>query len=154
MKDGVFDQRRYLIPFRSNLLPQIFTDTLVIGGGVAGMRAAIAAAKYGDVILLAKGDLKNTNTSWAQGGIAVVTEQGDTFESHIADTLEAGAGLCEFDVVKRVVEQAPRLMNEVVEWGMQLDHDATGKLLVGREGGHNASRILHSGGDATGRELQ
>jgi L-aspartate oxidase len=154
MKDGVFDQRRYLIPFRSNLLPQIFTDTLVIGGGVAGMRAAIAASKHGDVILLAKGDLKNTNTSWAQGGIAVVTEQGDTFESHIADTLEAGAGLCEFDVVKRVIEHAPRLMNEVVEWGMRLDHDADGKLLVGREGGHNASRILHSGGDATGRELQ
>ena len=79
--DAIFDQRRYLIPFRSGLLPQIFCDTLVIGGGVAGMRAAIAAAGDGDavqtdVILLSKSDLSLTNTSWAQGGVAAVLRDG------------------------------------------------------------------------------
>lgn len=152
--DEVFEQRRYLIPFRSNLLPQIFTDTLVIGAGVAGMRAALTAAEQGDVILLSKGDLKNTNTAWAQGGIAVVTAKTDTFESHIEDTLEAGAGLCEREVVKRVVEAAPGRMQELIDWGMMLDHDAAGRVMVGREGGHAAARILHAGGDATGREMQ
>src|SRR5438874_5049722 len=97
--EGLFDQRRYLIPFRSSLLPQIFTDTLVIGAGVAGLRAAIAASAHGEVIILAKGDLKNTNTAWAQGGIAGVlgggspsaaadgsaTTDADTIDSHIDD---------------------------------------------------------------------
>jgi L-aspartate oxidase len=91
--DGLFDSRCYLIPFRSSLLPQIFTDTLVIGAGVAGLRAAIAAAAHGECIVLSKGDLKNTNTAWAQGGIASVTSPSDTTESHIEDTLTTGAGL-------------------------------------------------------------
>ena len=76
--DALFDHRRYLIPFRSSLLPQIFTDTLVIGGGVAGARAAVEAARHGEVIVLAKGELSASNTAWAQGGIAGVMEEGDT----------------------------------------------------------------------------
>src|SRR3954465_13775503 len=99
--EGLFDQRRYLIPFRSSLLPQIFTDTLVIGAGVAGLRAAIAASAHGEVIILAKGDLKTSNTAWAQGGIAgVLAEDGDSIESHVEDTLKAGAGVCDPEVVK------------------------------------------------------
>ncbi|MFY7896558.1 MAG: FAD-dependent oxidoreductase, partial [Phycisphaerales bacterium] len=82
---SVFDARRFLIPFRSSLLPQIFTDTLVIGGGVAGLRAAIAAAQHGEVIVLAKGDFKHTNTAWAQGGVATVLDPQDTIESHVQD---------------------------------------------------------------------
>lgn len=152
--DGVFDQRRYLIPFRSGLLPQIFTDTLVIGGGVAGMRAAIAAAEHGEVIVLAKGDLKHTNTSWAQGGIAVVQNQDDSLDSHVRDTMVAGAGLCEEKVVRRVVEGAPERIDELLSWGMVIDRDSSGKLQIGLEGGHSAARIIHSGGDATGRALQ
>ena len=152
--DGVFDQRRYLIPFRSNLLPQIFTDTLVIGAGVAGLRAAIAAAKHGDVIVLAKGDTKNTNTAWAQGGIAGVMDPNDRIEDHVQDTLVAGAGLCEPAAVEEIVDQAPALIAELREWGMQLDLEPDGRPSLGREGGHSASRIVHAGGDSTGRELQ
>jgi L-aspartate oxidase len=152
--DGLFDQRRYLIPFRSSLLPQIFTDTLVIGGGVAGLRAAIAASAHGEVIILAKGDLKNTNTSWAQGGIAGVLEpNGDSVDAHSQDTLTAGAGACDESVVRLVTQRAPELIDELIGWGMNIDRDGT-KPALGREGGHSAARIVHAGGDATGKELQ
>ncbi len=152
--EKLFDQRRYLIPFRSTLLPQIFTDTLVIGGGVAGLRAAIAASEHGEVIVLSKGELKNTNTAWAQGGISSVMDPGDGFLSHAEDTRTAGAGLCEATVVDLVVERGPGLLEELISWGMRLDMDAAGRPLLGREGGHSASRIVHAGGDATGKELQ
>ncbi|MBK7405433.1 MAG: L-aspartate oxidase [Phycisphaerales bacterium] len=153
--ERVFNDRRYLIPFRSTLLPQIFTDVLVVGGGVAGLRSAIAAASAdADVIVLSKTDLTQTNTAWAQGGIASVMEAEDTFEAHVEDTLVAGAGLCDEPVVRLVVEQGPDRLRECLDWGMQLDRTAGGALAVGREGGHSARRIYHSGGDATGAELQ
>src|SRR6185369_8908106 len=102
---GLFDQRRYLIPFRSSLLPQIFTDTLVIGAGVAGLRAAISASEHGDVIVACKDEIKLSNTYWAQGGIsAVMDREHDSFESHIQDTLIAGADLCDEPAVRLVVE--------------------------------------------------
>src|SRR5262245_25567573 len=103
--EGVFDQRRYLIPFRSSLLPQIFTDVLVIGAGVAGLRAAIAAAEAGEVIVLAKGELSESNTAWAQGGIAAQMQGAPTadVEAHINDTLVCGAGLCDGPVVRSIV---------------------------------------------------
>jgi L-aspartate oxidase len=152
--DRLFDERRYLIPFRSTLLPQIFTDTLVIGAGAAGMRAAIAAAEHGEVIVISKGELKSTNTAWAQGGIASVLSAGDSFESHAKDTLEAGAGLCDADVVDLVVREGPVRVRELIGWGLRLDADPSGAPSLGREGGHTHHRIVHSGGDATGRELQ
>jgi len=159
--DPLFDQRRYLIPFRSSLLPQIFTDTLVIGAGVAGLRAAIAAAEHGpgpggpggDVIILAKEEPTLSNTAWAQGGIAAVLDPADSFDSHVEDTLTAGAGLCDEPVVRYVVEHAPARINELLSWGMQVDRDAAGQPTLGREGGHTSHRIVHSGGDATGAEL-
>jgi L-aspartate oxidase len=160
----VFDERRYLIPFRSMLLPQIFTDVLVVGTGVAGMRAALAAAEQGaDVIVTAKGELKQSNTWWAQGGIAAVVAEDDTFDSHVGDTLTAGAGLCDEPVVRRIVEAAPRQIDVLRRWGMRFDrvggerlaaYDGEGPpLALGREGGHAAFRILHADGDATGKEL-
>jgi L-aspartate oxidase len=150
-----FDHRRYLIPFRSGLLPQIFTDVLVIGAGVAGLRAAIAAAEdEAEVIVLSKGDLKNTNTAWAQGGIAVVTDERDSVGSHVRDTLAAGAGLCDPDAALHIVAQGHERLEELIAWGLRLDRDPTGRVLLGREGGHAASRILHADGDATGREIQ
>lgn len=152
--NGSFDDRRYLIPFRSTLLPQIFTDTLVIGSGVAGLRTAIGAAASGDVIVLAKSPMGSTNTAWAQGGIAAVLDENDTLEAHIADTHTAGAGLCDDAAVRLVVEQGPERMRELIEWGMKLDRDAHGVLMAGREGGHSARRIYHAMGDATGAELQ
>ncbi|USN99077.1 MAG: L-aspartate oxidase [Phycisphaeraceae bacterium] len=156
----LFDKRRYLIPFRSSLLPQIFTDTLVIGGGVAGLRAAIEAAASikgapGDVILLSKSAFDATNTAWAQGGIAAVLRDDDSFESHAADTIEAGAGLCDERAVDLMVEEGAQRIRELIDWNIRFDRDKkSGELHTGREGGHHASRVYHADGDATGRELQ
>lgn len=151
--EGVFDQRRYLIPFLSTLLPQIFTDTLVVGAGVAGLRAAEAAARGGEVIILSKSDLRQTNTAWAQGGVAAALAPGDSVESHIGDTLTAGAGLCDEPAVRLLCEQGPERLREILSWGLRLDRDTAGELDAGREGGHSASRVFHAGGDATGAEL-
>ncbi len=152
--ERLLDQRRYLIPFRSSLLPQIFTDTLVIGGGVAGLSAARAAATHGEVIVVAKSDLGTSNTAWAQGGIAAVMRDDDDVDAHVRDTLEAGAGLCDEPAVRFIVENAAARMHDLLDNGLQLDKDLSGNLLVGREGGHSAARIYHADGDATGRELQ
>lgn len=160
--DGVFRDRRYLIPFRATLLPQIFTDVLVIGGGVAGMRAALEASKDAEVIITAKGRVKHSNTYWAQGGIAAVMDEADSFESHVQDTLEAGAGLCDRPVVENIVSDGPARMNELIRWGMRFDRVSAGdgddnipesSIALTREGGHSHRRILHTDGDATGRAL-
>ena len=156
--DPVFDARRYLIPFRSSLLPQIFTDTLVIGAGVAGCRAAVAAAAHGECILLSKSDLRNTNTAWAQGGVAGVFSRpaggGDSVEAHVRDTLTAGAGLCDRAAVELVCGRADGALRDLIAWGAEFDKAASGALAMGLEGGHSASRILHAQGDSTGREIQ
>ncbi|MFM9902041.1 MAG: L-aspartate oxidase [Polaromonas sp.] len=150
----IFDSRRYLIPFRSNLLPQIFTDTLIIGAGVGGLRAAIAAAEHGEVIVLCKDEPATSNTAWAQGGIAVVLDRDDSFQSHIDDTLVAGAGLCDVPAVTTVVENGPARIRELIDWGIRFDHaPGSAEPLLGREGGHACHRIVHTDGDATGREL-
>jgi len=153
-----FNQRRYLIPFRTGLLPQIFCDTLVLGSGVAGLRSAIGAAEGGQVIVCAKEMIDQTNTAWAQGGIAGVLETpceaGDSVDEHIRDTMAAGAGLCDPDAVDLVCRRGPQALAEITAWGMRFDRDETGDLRCGREGGHSAHRIYHAGGDATGRELQ
>ncbi|RMH13389.1 MAG: L-aspartate oxidase [Planctomycetota bacterium] len=152
---GTFEERRYLIPFRSSLLPQIFTDVLVVGAGVAGARAAIEAGAAGaDVIVLAKDSIRQTNTAYAQGGIAGVLRDDDSIDAHFKDTLAAGAGLCDEPAVRLVVEQGPARIRELLEWGMQFDRDGSGELCVGREGGHRAFRVYHAFGDATGRELE
>ncbi|MEM1072054.1 MAG: L-aspartate oxidase [Planctomycetota bacterium] len=150
---GLFDERRYLIPFRSGLLPQIFTGTVVIGAGVAGMRAAIAAAEHGEVILLCKGELAHSNTAWAQGGVAVVRDDADTLDAHMQDTLTTGDGLCDPAAVRRIVERGPAEVERLIRWGMRFDRSASGEIQLGREGGHGHARILHADGDSTGREL-
>jgi L-aspartate oxidase len=150
---SAISERRYLIPFRSQLLPAIFTDTLVIGSGVAGLRAALAAAEHGEVIVAAKDALELSNTSWAQGGIAASIAADDSADAHVADTLEAGAGLCEPESVRVLVEEGPREVERLIEIGMRFDRDASGELSLTREGGHGRCRIVHTDGDATGREL-
>jgi len=156
----MFDDRRYLIPFRATLLPQIFTDVLVIGGGVAGMRAALEAREDSDldVIVALKGKLEQSNTYWAQGGIAAVLDESDTVASHVEDTLTAGAGLCDEPVVREVCEAGSRQIEQLVEWGMPLDQSArsdrpASSHALGREGGHSHHRIVHADGDATGKAL-
>ncbi len=151
--DLLFGERRYLIPFRSLLLPHVFTDTLVIGGGVAGMRAAVEAATHGDVILLGKDELDVSSSAWAQGGVAAVLSEEDSLESHVQDTLDAGAGLCDVDAVTALVEHGAEAIHELLECGMRLDRTPDGAVDLTREGGHRHRRIVHSDGAATGAEL-
>jgi L-aspartate oxidase len=146
-------KRRRLIPFRGTLLPQIFTDTLVIGGGVAGLRSAIEAAQHGEVILLCKQSRTDSSTQLAQGGIAAAVNPGDSVESHFADTLAAGGDLCDGPAVRALVEAAPGAMEQLQQWDMRWDVDEAGEPQLGLEGGHSAPRILHTDGDATGSEL-
>src|SRR3954470_14101449 len=149
-------QRRYLIPFRASRLPQQFADVLIIGGGVAGLRAAIAASDAGgDVLLLTKDTIDQSNTWYAQGGIAAVLQPSDSTESHINDTKIGGAGLCDDAAVRITVEEGPRRVLELLSWGINFDKQAGNPydLAFTREGGHSFGRILHAHGDATGREL-
>ena len=149
-------QRRYLIPFKASRLPQQFTDVLIIGGGVAGLRSAIAAAEVGaDVLVLTKDTIDQSNTWYAQGGIAAVLQPSDSVESHVQDTLTCGVGLCDEKAVRIVVEEGPKRVLEFLSWGAHFDkkignpHD----LQFGLEGGHSFARIVHAYGDATGKEL-
>ncbi len=130
-------------------------DFLVVGSGIAGLSFAIKAAQHGRVALLSKGQLATSNTAWAQGGVACVLGADDSFPQHVADTLDAGAGLCHEEVVAEVVSQAPERMAELMDWGVQFDyHEVAGKRepVLGREGGHTQRRILHKG-DTTGAEI-
>ncbi|MFM9957555.1 MAG: L-aspartate oxidase [Phycisphaerales bacterium] len=149
---ALFDERRYLIPFRSTLLPQIFTGTLVIGGGAGGLSCALEASRHGDVIVLCKDRLTLSNTAWAQGGIAAVLAGDDSVNAHVRDTLEAGAGLCDEPVVRRVVSAGPDAIARLRAWGFQPDLNGDGPAL-GQEGGHSTRRIVHASGDATGQEV-
>ena len=149
-------QRRYLIPFKAARLPQQFTDVLVIGGGVAGLRAAIAAADEGaEVLVVTKDTIDQSNTWYAQGGIAAVLQPADSYQSHVDDTEKGGAGLCDHEAVKVVIEEGPQRVLELLEWGANFDKQAGNPhgLAFTREGGHSFARILHAYGDATGKEL-
>ena len=151
--------RRYLLPFKAGRLPQRACDVLVVGGGVAGLRAAIAAAAEtdGDVFLLAKDTVAESNTWYAQGGIAAVLSPLDSVAAHVEDTMKVGAGLCDRHAVELVVGEGPRRVLELLEWGANFDKDAAAghphDLAFGLEAGHSAARILHALGDATGQEL-
>ncbi len=146
-------QRRYLIPFRSTLLPQIFTDTLVIGAGAAGLTAARIASQHGEVIIVSKGQLNQSNTAWAQGGIAGVLDRADSPELHAQDTLAAGAGLCDETAVRHICEASTRSLRSLLEIGFRVDRTEEGDLELAQEGGHSTRRIIHADGDATGAEL-
>ena len=143
---------RYLVPFYPKRVPHYFTDVLVIGGGVAGLRAAMSVDKKQSGLVITKDDIEQSNSNYAQGGIAGVLDPEDRFEDHITDTLEAGGLLCDRNVVEMVVRAAPRRIQELIDWGARFDEES-GELMLGREGGHSARRVVHALGDATGREV-
>jgi L-aspartate oxidase len=128
-------------------------DFLVIGSGLAGLTYALKVAEAGRVAIVTKATLSETNTSYAQGGIAAVTYEPDNFNKHISDTLIAGDGLCNPRVVEMVVREAPAQIEQLVKWGADFDRQSTGKFDLAREGGHSEHRILHHK-DNTGYEIQ
>lgn len=128
-------------------------DFLVVGSGIAGMSFALKVADKGKVAILCKTALEEANTYYAQGGVASVTKQTDKFDNHIQDTLIAGDGICDRDVVTKVVSEAPSQIKELVSWGVDFDKDQSGNFDLHKEGGHSDFRILHHK-DNTGAEIQ
>ena len=129
---------------------------LVIGGGVAGLARAIAAAEIGsDVLVLTKDTIDQSNTWYAQGGIAAVLQPTDSVESHVQDTITCGVGMCDPEAVRIVVEEGPKRVLELLNWGAHFDQKKGNAydLSFGLEGGHSFARIVHAYGDATGKEL-
>jgi L-aspartate oxidase len=132
-------------------------DLLVLGSGVAGLSAAVRAADVHAlrVGVLTKGELTQATTRWAQGGVAAVLGgDPDSTDLHLADTLAAGAGLCDEDAVRVLVDEGPARVNELIALGAAFDRDAEGELLLAREGGHSHARVVHAGGAATGVEVE
>src|ERR1700719_1701929 len=127
-------------------------DYAVVGSGIAGLRAAIELSEAGTVLVLAKSNLSDSATAWAQGGIAVVLSDEDEIGLHEQDTINAGDGLCRPEAVALLVEEGPKYITQLIEWGTEFDRAGT-KLAFTREAAHSRSRILHAHGDSTGREI-
>ncbi|HUJ08832.1 MAG TPA: L-aspartate oxidase [Verrucomicrobiae bacterium] len=130
-------------------------DFLIIGSGIAGLTFALKVAQVGSVALITKKHRAESNTNYAQGGIAAVMSKDDSFELHVRDTLEAGAGLCKEEVVRTIVSEGPALVRELIDFGVKFTEmeNARGQFDLGREGGHSKRRVLHAG-DITGREIE
>lgn len=146
-------RERYLLTLDLAAAPVVKADVLVIGAGVAGLTAAIAAAREGaSVLCLCKAGLGDSNTAAAQGGIAAALGEDDGPELHLRDTLEAGCGLCEEAACRRLVTEGPEAVRELISWGAEFDRECGGLALT-REGAHSRNRIVHARGDATGGEV-
>lgn len=128
-------------------------DTIVIGSGLAGLTAAFHSSRFGSVAIVTKSELDTSNSWFAQGGIAAAISEEDSPENHLQDTLVAGRGLCDYDAVEILVNEGRVRVGELIELGMPFDRDREGNIVLGLEGGHSNRRILHAGGDATGKEL-
>ncbi len=143
---------RYLVAFHPKHIPHHYVDVLIIGGGIAGLRATMATDPRLSTLVVTKDRLQESSSTYAQGGIAGVLAPDDRFEDHISDTLVAGAELCDPEVVEMVVREAPAHIRQLIQWGTNFDYEE-GELLLGREGGHSRNRIVHALGDATGMEI-
>ncbi|MBM3978681.1 MAG: L-aspartate oxidase [Planctomycetes bacterium] len=143
---------RYLVSFDARDTFHRFADVLVIGAGIAGLRAALEVPPDLSVLVVTKDRVTESNSSYAQGGIAGVRAPEDTFENHVEDTLIAGDGLCDRDVVELVVREAPHQIEKLIEFGTKFDEE-NGRLALTREGGHSHRRIVHALGDSTGFEM-
>ena len=128
-------------------------DFLVIGSGIAGLSFALKAANHGNVMIITKANEDESNTKYAQGGVAVVVDKSDSFEKHIADTLIAGDGLCNVNVVENVVREGPKRIQEIIDYGAHFDKATNGVYDLAKEGGHSEHRVLHYK-DITGFEIE
>ena len=129
-------------------------DVVVVGSGIAGLTATLRLREQGaTVLLVTKTVLNEGSTLWAQGGIAAAMDDEDSPEEHLHDTLVAGVGLCDVDAVTALVNEGPARVRELVVRGAEFDRGSDGEISLTREGGHHRDRILHAGGDATGKEI-
>lgn len=146
---------KYIMNFDTRELPQVDDEYLILGSGIAGLYAALAAsAAGGSVTVIAKHDMMDTGTDKAQGGIAAALGDSDSPALHRKDTLVAGAGLCDTEAVAALVSEGPKRVRELIGMGANFDYDSHGLLSLTREGAHSERRILHASGDATGAEIQ
>jgi L-aspartate oxidase len=143
---------RYLFSLELAQLPQYTFDYLVIGAGIAGLFSALSFSPSQKVLVVSKQKLEDGNTYHAQGGIAAVLDEDDSADLHFADTLEAGAGLCEPEPVRALVEEGPELVKELLAYGVPFDKE-DGSIALTKEGAHSRRRIWHANGDATGRAI-
>src|SRR5688572_21688228 len=127
-------------------------DFIIVGSGVAGLRAAVELSSAGDVIILTKADPSESNTEYAQGGIAAALGSDDSPALHARDTIAAGDGLCDARAVGVLCDEGPRYTSELIDWGAQFERDEQGRLALATEGAHSVRRVLHTR-DATGREI-
>ena len=145
------EMRRYLFSENKTFPAEPF-DAVVVGSGIAGLYAALHLDPSLKVAVVTKTGLDGTSSWQAQGGIAAVLTDEDRFQIHEEDTLRAGAGLCDVEAVKVLVEEGPGDIRQLEEWEVPFDYDESGRLILGREGGHTLRRVAHCDGDATGRE--
>jgi len=134
------------------VIARVSADFLIIGSGIAGLRAAVALAPHGRVLILTKSNPQAGSTGYAQGGIAAAMGPDDSVARHAADTIAAGDGLCDEAAVEVLVGDGPRFVRELIEWGASFDRGADGAPDLAREGAHSVRRVLHAH-DATGREI-
>lgn len=145
-------KRRYLVRFNPKRIPHLFTDVLVIGAGISGMQAALAIDPKLNVVMATKDRVDLSNSAWAQGGIAGVFDPFDDIANHAADTMAAGKGLCDQEIVDLVVREAPERIRDLIAQGAVFDQ-TDGEIALTQEGGHSHRRVVHALGDATGKEI-
>ena len=143
---------RYLVNYDTDNIEKVFTEAVVVGSGIAGLTAALEISKQFDVAVVTKGELKETATWYAQGGVATAVSQEDSPKLHYRDTLEAGAGLCDREAVSVLVSEGPDRIGDLIRMGAQFDWQGD-HIGLSREGGHSLARVLHSG-DSTGSEIE
>src|SRR5680860_355971 len=144
---------RYLVNFDLSKIRKIYTDFLIVGSGIAGLYTSLKLCDKGEVILLTKSSLKESNTEYAQGGIAVALGDKDSPYLHMEDTLKAGANFCDPEAVEVLVTEGPKCVEELIEMGTKFDK-IEGKFQTTLEAAHQRPRILRARGDATGAEIE
>ena len=148
----VTPKRRYLVRFDPKRIPHSFTDVLIIGAGIAGIRAALSIDAALQTVVVTKDAIVQSNSAYAQGGIAGVLDPDDDVANHISDTIAAGKGLCDQSIVETVIREAPQRIQELIGMGAHFD-TVNGEIALTQEGGHSHRRIAHALGDATGKEI-